>query len=81
MPLIISTKNSKKWKFFQVQKFKYLWNHLFKFKKQAHSKILLLRAFKWAINELLLKKLKFQCGQPKNDKLKIKITKEQWLLY
>ena len=32
---------------------------LVQFKKQTHSEILLLRAFKWAINEIFLKKLKF----------------------
>ena len=34
-----------------MQKFEYLWNGLSKFKKQTHSEILFLRAFKWAINE------------------------------
>ena len=33
-----------------MQKFEYIWNGLSKSKKQTHSEILFLRAFKWAIN-------------------------------
>ena len=55
-PLYNLTKNSKKSSFFQVQKLEYLRSHLSKLKKQTHSEILLLRWFKWAINELFLKK-------------------------
>ena len=43
----------------QVQKFEYLMNRLSKFKKQAHSEKLILRAFKWAINVDFLGKSKF----------------------
>ena len=45
-PNIIPTTNSKKSQFCHVQKLEYLWNRLSKLKKQTHSKILLLRAFK-----------------------------------
>ena len=67
-----------KYSFFGRQKMKYLRDHSSNFKNQAHSEILSLRAFSWAIINYFLRKFKFYCELHDKIKMNETPTKIKW---